>query len=118
VTPRLAAASLRSVERIPLGRQPGLVFRVALNQVSDVHDELRAQQIELSDGDFKDAFPLTTRQVCENRERELAVICIEVLVRPWSNVTAEVMVDRMTTVGCVRTRAGSQAYGQAARDQK
>jgi hypothetical protein len=98
--------------------QPGLVFRIALDQVSDVHDELRAQQIELCDCDFKDTFPLTTGQVSKYRERELAVVCIEVLVGPWTNVTAEVMVDRMTTVGCVRTRAGSQAYGQAARNQE
>jgi len=28
------------------------------------------------------------------------------------------MVDRMTTVGCFGTRAGSQACGQAARNQE
>jgi hypothetical protein len=72
----------------------------------------------LRNGYLENCIALPTRQIGEHGERKFVVVRIKLLVGPWPSVTAEAMIDRMITIGCVRTRAGSQAYGQAARDQK
>ena len=69
------------------------VGRVAIDQVTDIHDEFGPQQIQLSDGRRKDAGPLAAREVREHGEGELAIRRIKVSTGPWLNRAAYVVVE-------------------------
>ena len=104
------------VEGIPFRRQPGLVLRVALDQVTNVHDQLRPQQVELRDGDLEDFLALAARQVGENGVGELVAGCVRDFVGPRQPITGDIVRKTRTVTRVGRAGTRSLANRQAACD--
>ena len=70
------------LEGIPLRIELCTTSHSALDQVANIHNQLRPQQRELLDGNLEDSAALTPGKVGEDGERKLVIGCVEVFVCP------------------------------------